>query len=164
LKYIFGYLILHSKLSMASVQIHGKDLNSRKRKNIETKFDNDDLVQTNTQAVETISFNVKSATDSNKHYQVSIINGIDDSTGTHGLNFSCTCGDQWNIRPRRNNCKHVGGVLGSLLKTYVKNHTNSSKQKQKKITAGSNAQHKAEDDDDELDIDTVIDQFKALMN
>lgn len=145
---------------MASVHINEKEINTRKRKTIENNFDNDGLVQTNTNDLESISFAVNSATDQKKQYLVSIVNGINPNTGINGLNFACTCGDQWNIKPRRNNCKHIGGVLGSLLKVYVKNHTNNTKQK--KITAGSNAQHKA-DDGDELDIDTVIDQFKGLM-
>lgn len=93
------------------------------------------------------SFVVKSATQRDKEYIVQIMNGYE------GILFECTCGDQYHVEPKRNNCKHIGGVISNIIKEYVKNNyvvaRNSKKQKN---SNGNN-----------LDIENIIDQFKTMM-
>ena len=91
----------------------------KKRTSIESKLSNfDNLVKKPKlfSIKSSISFNVQSSTDSNKNYTVTIESNSDD------IIFQCNCGDQWNIKPRRNNCKHIGAVISNLLKKFVQNH------------------------------------------
>lgn len=126
-------------------------LDNKKRKSIEQKFNHSDLVQTNDEP-QAISFNVSSETDNTKNYIVNLINGSD------GLQFECNCGDQWNISPKRNNCKHVGGLVGNIVKTFVGTHIAT---KQQKTKAEDNAKHI---DMDDMSMSEVIEEFGKMMS
>ena len=127
-------------------------LDSRKRKQIENKFTNDDLVQPSALQSNVVSFLVASSS-SDKQYIVTLKNSSD------GVHFECNCGDQWGINPRRNNCKHVGGVVGTIMKSFVKTHMNV---KQRRTSSTTSAKHEV--DIEEMPMDDIIDQFKKYMN
>lgn len=129
--------------------------NPKKRKYIENKLSNcDQLLPILNDKKSKISFTIQSSTDSNKFYDVIILNTA------NGIEYQCNCGEQWNINPPRNNCKHIGAVLSNLLKTYVLNHHIIMKNntKQLKINDNDTATHK-----DDLSIDDIIEQFKKFL-
>ena len=131
---------------------------SRKRKTIQNKLTSCSELITNVQPDAGVpnetAFIVQSESDKSKLYHTKVFNNA------NGINFECNCGDQWNINPRRNNCKHIGGMIANLLKTYVENH-NKNGCKHQKNTKNSNA--RPYDDSDNDDIDNIIDKFKNLM-
>lgn len=132
------------------INMQKKTIDSKKRKNIEQKFEHSNLVQTNTEGNSITYFNVVSESNEKKHYIVALING------PNGIQFECNCGDQWNISPKRNNCKHVGGVVGNVVRTFVATH---SYIKQHKIKANDSAKRINLDD-----MDDVIKEFGKLMS
>lgn len=141
-----------------------KQTPSRKRKVIENKLSNcselvkKELPTTPLTCENEVIFVVQSETDSDKSYNVKIVNN------QYGVKFECNCGDQWNITPPRNNCKHIGGTLSNMMKEFVLSHVQkSSSSKQSKLKKGTNAKF-VEETDDEINIDSIIDQFKELMS
>ncbi len=137
-----------------------KQTPSRKRKHIETKLSScSELVKKEMPAVpltgeNEVIFVVQSATDLQKSYNVKIVND------QNGVRFECTCGDQWNITPPRNNCKHVGGTLSNLIKEFVLSHAQkSSSSKQAKLEKGTSVKF-----DEEEDMEAIIEQFKGLLS
>ena len=132
-------------------------MTDKKRKSIENKYDNEYLVNNYyNQSNNHISFIVNSQTNISNTYTVSINNG------PNGIIFSCNCGDQWQISPKRNNCKHIGGVIGMLMSKYVNNHYS---QKQLKTTNGSHVKPIKEINSvaDIDDIEKVIRLFKDIL-
>lgn len=106
-----------------------------KKRKIESKIDSEKVIYSISTSLDNeICFDVISSTDKNKKYIVKIFNN-------NGINMECNCGDQWGIKPRRNNCKHIGGIIGNIVKEYVLNNT--------KKEGG--------------DMDDIIEKFKGLM-
>ncbi len=131
----------------------------KKRKDIENKLSGFiDLVQPTFTQESTnfmnncVSFIVNSSTDHTKMYNVSIINGSD------GIQFECNCGDRWAVTPKRNNCKHIGGVISSFIEIYVKNHFNKmASTKRIKYHADTDVSHKPEEN-----MNDIIEMFKTM--
>jgi hypothetical protein len=152
---------------MQSIQVNISEKSSdpsasRKRKHIQTKLSScSELVKkelpttVSSELENQVIFAVQSATDPKKSYNINIINGY------QGVSFKCDCGDQWNINPPRNNCKHIGGVISNLIKEYVMCHTLKSSSKQQRLDKDVCAKIMDEVD---ISMDSFIDQFKNLLS
>ena len=110
---------------------------TRKRQRIETKLNSKKCyVKTSDQKKNAVVFDVTSATNNGTIYQINLSNTL------QGVNFECSCGDQWNINPKRNNCKHIGSMLATLIRTYVQNHITTK---------------------DDINMDDLLDKFKTIL-
>jgi hypothetical protein len=125
---------------------------SKKRKQIEDNLSNaENMVQKycNDDQNNKITLSVQSSSDDNKTYNITILNT------EYGIVYQCDCGDQWNIIPKRNNCKHIGATLSNLISIYVRNNFSV---KQRKLNKNDIPKHV-----DELDLDELMDKFKKLL-
>jgi len=85
----------------------------KRRKTLKRKFASLDPRDVSPSAEEnSMSFPVRSSRDKTKFYTVRLNNG---------LRFTCNCGDQYGV-PTRNNCRHVGTVITTMLAKYVNSH------------------------------------------
>ncbi len=136
-------------MSKSSFLININQSQSVKKRKIEDKLsDFTDLVHQGSPLFDNnICFNVQSSTEASKMYEVSIINDH------NGIKFECNCGDQWSVVPKRDHCKHIGGVISNLIKIYVRSHFNKI-DKIDKID-------KTEVMDDNLE--NIIEKFKKLL-
>lgn len=65
---------------------------------------------------------------------------------SNGVKMECTCGDKYGVTPRRNHCKHIGSIVGDIVKKFVLNHIEYKDPK-----------------DDDSNIDDIIDKFKDML-
>ena len=73
------------------------------------------LLKSNNALPSTVKFQLNSSTEPDKKYNISFTNS------PMGLILACNCGDQWNVSPQRNNCKHIGCTIANIIKTYLEN-------------------------------------------
>jgi len=104
-----------------SIKNELKTTKPSKRKIVEKNLTQyDTLVKKSKYDISAIKFNVSSSTDDTKSYEVKIYNMEE------GIKLECDCGDQWGIKNKRNNCKHLGAVVSSILKQYICNQNKKS--------------------------------------
>ncbi len=151
-------------MATVKVKIPKSKALAKKRKHIEDKLNEAELIQPENFMQESQAvFNVVSSTDDTKVYTVSISNGF------NGIKYECNCGDQWDVEPRRNNCRHIGGVIANMMKIFVFNHNDNLKprRKCKKLDSSNESMNKVMDATDvdvhEMGMDELVDKFKELF-
>ncbi len=135
---------------------------TRKRKYIENKLNEIKLLECD-EPNNQILFTATSSNDEYKIYTIYI------SNDPNGVKLECTCGDQWGIIPRRNNCKHIGGIIANLMKVFVQNHKSNTsnhltKYKRPKCLKSTNEViSKTSYIDNDISIDELTEKFKQLL-
>ncbi len=115
--------------------------NTKRQKNMEEKFNNSISLFKDDQDVisnNEVSINVKSSRVEDTEYEVKIIND-------GKIRFECNCGDQYDISPRRKNCKHIACVLVNFMKFFIE----GSEEKDATI--------------DDINVDTLSQLFNNMM-
>lgn len=123
---------------------------NRKRRRVSKVINpKENLVEQDYQDFSELTFTVNSSRDKNKYHVVKI-----QSTSS-GIDMTCTCGDEWNLPPR-NHCKHIGNVIGNIMKQFVKNNFEQIDNRKRRKYNDSVY--------DENNMDQMVNLFKNIMN
>jgi len=98
-------------------KIADKEILDKKRRRVEKSFKETTkvVVPDDSIVASCLTLRVES-TDKTKQYPVQI------KYDAKGITFECSCGDQFGLTEKRNNCKHVATAILEMNKSFLDNH------------------------------------------
>jgi hypothetical protein len=103
-------------------QIEGKLENKKKRQRVEKSLQETTKVLLPADNVPASSMTLQvQSSDKTKSYPVTI------HYDAQGIRFECSCGDQFGMTEKRNNCKHVATAILDMNRSFVDTHVSGGK-------------------------------------
>ena len=102
--------------------ISDKEDYNKKRKRVEKSFKETTKVIIPEEDVDPSALTLQvQSTDKTKQYPVKI------KYDANGITFECSCGDQFGMKEKRNNCKHVATAVLEMNKAFLDAHVADGK-------------------------------------